>query len=175
MKPIEFSTLEKDISFLDFSNIANEILISSRNQIIWAPNGTGKTSIIKSLKTKQLPITFSNLETDNDLFKKSKKKLTIGLGIRDKERLENENTDLLNSIGIKDQLKKQGITSQKIASKVLPEFPRCTTDLEETFRTFNAEEASTLNKQINKEDIKFYLDNRFDINNLNETKMKYKN
>lgn len=170
MKPIEFSTLEKDISFLDFSNIANEILISSQNQIIWAPNGTGKTSIIKSLKTKQLPITFSNLETDNDLFKKSKKKLTIGLGIRDKERLENENTDLLNSIGIKDQLKKHGITSQKIASKVLPEFPRCTTDLEETFRTFNAEEASTLYKQINKEDIKFYLDNRFDINNLNETK-----
>ena len=170
MKPIEFSTLEKDISFLDFSNIANEILISSQNQIIWAPNGTGKTSIIKTLKTKQLPITFSNLETDNDLFKKNKKNLTIGLGIKDKERLKNENTDLLNSIGIKDQLKKYGITNQKNACEVLPEFPRCTTDLEETFRTFNAEDASALYKQINKEDIKFYLDNRLDINNLKETK-----
>ena len=170
MEAIEFSTLENDINFLDFSNVTNEILISSQNQIIWAPNGTGKTSIIKTLKMKQLPITFSNLETDNDLFKKSKNKLTIGLGIKDKERLENENTDLLNSIGIKDQLKKYGITSQKSASEVLPEFPRCATDLEETFRAFNAEDASALNKQINKEDIKFYLDNRLDINNLNETK-----
>lgn len=170
MNQIKFSSLEEDISFLDFSNIANEILISSQNQIIWAPNGTGKTSIINTLKTKELPITFSNLETDNDQLKKNKKKLTIGLGIKDKIRLENENTDLLKSIGIKDQLKKYGISTQKNASEILPEFPRCTTDLEETFRTFNADDASTLCKQINKEDIKFYLDNRLDINNLNETK-----
>lgn len=170
MNQIKFSSLEEDISFLDFSNIANEILISSQNQIIWAPNGTGKTSIINALKTKELPITFSNLETDNDQLKKNKKKLTIGLGIKDKIRLENENTDLLKSIGIKDQLKKYGISTQKNASEVLPEFPRCTIDLEETFRTFNADDASTLSKQINKEDIKFYLDNRLDINNLNETK-----
>ena len=82
MNQIKFSSLEEDISFLDFSNIANEILISSQNQIIWAPNGTGKTSIINALKTKELPITFSNLETDNDQLKKKKKKLTIGLGIK---------------------------------------------------------------------------------------------
>ena len=105
MEEIKFSSLEKDISFLDFSDIANELLISSQNQIIWAPNGTGKTSIINTLKTKELPITFSNLETDNDLLKKNKKKLTIGLGIKDKKRLENENDELLKSIGIKDQLK----------------------------------------------------------------------
>ena len=77
MDQIEFSSLEEDISFLDFSNIANELLISSQNQIIWAPNGTGKTSIIKALKTKELPITFSNLETDNDSLKKNKKKLPL--------------------------------------------------------------------------------------------------
>lgn len=170
MEEIKFSSLEKYISFLDFSDIANELLISSQNQIIWAPNGTGKTSIINTLKTKELPITFSNLETDNDLLKKNKKKLTIGLGIKDKKRLENENDELLNSIGIKDQLKKYGIANKANASEVLPEFPRCTTDLEETFRTFNADDASTLYKQINKEDIKFYLDNRLDINNLKETK-----
>lgn len=174
MKPIEFSALEKDISFLNFSNISNEILISSQNQIIWAPNGTGKTSIIKSLKMKKLPITFSNLETDNDLFKKNKKKLTIGLGIQDKEKLENENANLLDSVGIKDQLKRYGITSQKIAKEALPEFPRCTTDFEKTLCTFNVDAASELYQQINKEDLRFYLENRIDINNINETKNEIK-
>ena len=165
MESIEVGQLVQEASHLSFKS--NSSLDLLRSQIIWSPNGTGKTSVVKALMSKRsLPITFADLEASRNDFVKNGKRLEIGLGIRGVEELIQANEDILRDFDVKKCLKDAGISNQAKARRFLPNYPRCTTDLEATLLSFQMKAAQELIKSLDSEDMEFYVSHRAALNDL---------
>lgn len=168
MDPIKTEVLADIIPHISFGPITE--LGFSNNQIIWSPNGTGKTSIVKALESLgSLPISFADLEASRSDFIKNGKQLTIGLGIKRINQLVSVNNAIVDSCDVKRRLKAAGLNNQANAKKLLPKFPRCTSDPSDTFLAFQRKAASRIIGLLPYGDLEFYVAHREQLNELSDT------
>lgn len=160
---VTVSELQSRLSHLDLSQLG-ETLDLSRNQIIWSPNGTGKSSIFKALKSLNKPsLAFAELDDSRVEFKNNGNALIIGLGIHRIDELRAERDGALKSAKVKQSLKQFGINNLKAAAKLLPDFPRCTADQSKTLSDYSQSAAKSLISKIDQRDFKFYLQHRAEL------------
>jgi len=113
MNKEEFLNIESN--HLKFSN--NFEIDLNDDQIIFAPNGVGKTSIFKLFISENKFDRYFSQEDLKDNFIKNKKKINIGPNILRLNKLKKKKSELVEKIGSKTLLKKASISNAKIAAE----------------------------------------------------------
>lgn len=160
---VSVAKLQQQLDHLDLSALGSTLDLS-QSQIIWSPNGTGKSSIFKALKSLDNPsLAFAELDDSRVEFKKAGNTLSIGLGIHRIDELQVEQDEALKSAKVKQSLKQFGISKISVAAKLLPDFPRCTADQNQTLCDYNMTAAKSLIGKIDQRDFGFYLKHRAEL------------
>lgn len=150
------------VDYLDFSQVKIDF---SKPQIIWAPNGVGKTSLYKGLQQGQLP-TASFAEFNNNrpgFVKDAKDTLRIGASVRRLDTLQSSREQLLNDCGIQRNLKDVGLTAAGPIKKTFPTHPNCKKDHAGNLSCFSADAAKRLCDTIPERDAAFFVTNWQDL------------
>lgn len=108
------------IAYLDLHDVEIDL---NRTQIIWAPNGVGKTTIYKALQNAG--INLGNVaylaceDMRKDFAKSAKKTLRLGAHVSEIDDLENQIKSIVETCDIKNKFKEVGLTTATAFKKLL--------------------------------------------------------
>lgn len=132
----------------DFLSLDTNLKIkANENSIIFAPNGTGKSTIYKTILTKNQDssdyffIDYENLRLN---FIKNKKKITFGPRIDMIKEIDEKVDKLLKSNNLNNSIKNLGITTQAKAKEVFDGFENKFKDNLYLTQTFNVSKLDVL-------------------------------
>ena len=116
IQKIQFAEL--GIDYIHGPDIEFEL---GRNQIIWAPNGTAKSSICRAIAAKKpKSIMLVDYESCLDSFRRrNKKSISIGTSIQRISELQKRIGEIDDEAGIRKALKSFGITNEKNAYEII--------------------------------------------------------
>ncbi len=106
-----------EISYLKFDSEFN-INLENKIKVILAPNGTGKTSIYKNIKSRFSNYSFIDYNEVRQSVISKKNEIVIGASIVLIDSKKNEKNKLLENIDIKRNLKTFNITNSKTAKAI---------------------------------------------------------
>lgn len=157
----------KSLGHLDLIELELDLSVS---QIIWAPNGVGKSSIFNALKEEERPhLSFAEFSNNRASFaKEAKRKLRIGLRIHEIDRISAQKDELLAKCEIPNQLKHFGLTSVAAIEKVLPTYRDCKSNIEKDLYDYSGSSAKILIEKISEQDEQFFIDNWEKLKSLSE-------
>ncbi len=121
-----------------------EINIKSKSKIIFAPNGTGKTSIYKVTKENHPEFEFIDYDEIRQSMIDKKKKITIGTNILLLQTKKEVKESKLNELAIDKVFKGLSITNSTHDSNISDNFGRSATEIEDMILNFEATKLSTI-------------------------------
>lgn len=146
-----------DIDYLDFQRFDLDLTESS---IIWAPNGVGKTSIYKHLKTKLgNQVTFVDCEDYKSSILKTKKNITIGADIASLQEAKEKRAELVEKFDLTGALKQYNLTSAKKIEEVIPSKKNCRKEQISLIENYNPDTVKEFFSAVRAEDTAFYVAN----------------
>ncbi|TXF37554.1 hypothetical protein E4J93_03265 [Collinsella sp. BA40] len=162
MDRLTIKEIDDAIVHLDFSSVSCKD--SSRSVIVWAPNGTGKSSIVRALREiGSRSIQIADCEENKLEFVKMNKKLSIALNLNRLADLENDKNVAASSINAKKRLKDLGITSKAIVSQVFPGQAWSPSANEDIIPKFRKDAAIALSERLSVKDLRFYAHHRKEL------------
>lgn len=110
------------VNHLDLSRVTIDF---GKSQIIWAPNGVGKTSLYNALQQGQLDsASFTEFNNNRAEFVKSAKDtLRIGAHVQQLDELQERRKHLLDDCDMQRNLKDVGLTAARQIKETFPSYP----------------------------------------------------
>lgn len=155
------STIDKEelesIDYLSFHSFELNLL---DNNIVWAPNGVGKSSIYRQLqKTRKGNISFVDCEAYKTDIIKKKKAINIGANISSLAQAQSELDEIKSKFDIEGSLKKYELTNATTINNAIPDLKDCKKEPIRTITSFSPERVRELLTLVDGEDIEFLLRN----------------
>lgn len=146
-------------------------------QIIWAPNGVGKTSIYRALQNMGFTdIAFHQFNENRDSYIKGlKKELRIGLHIKEIANLQSERADVIASVENIGGLKHFGATTIAALEEITPTYGQYKTNYEKLIGYADESAALRLAELIPENDAAFFLRHWTELGRLSQTKKEIDN
>ena len=146
------------VNHLDLSRVTINF---GESQIIWAPNGVGKTSLYNALQQGQLDsASFTEFNNNRAEFVKSAKNtLRIGAHVQQLDELQERRKKLLDDCDMQRNLKDVGLTAARQIKETFPSYPNCKKEHAENLKEFSADSARQLCEAVPKDDAKFFVNN----------------
>ncbi len=148
------------ITYLDLHDVEIDL---DRTQIIWAPNGVGKTTIYKVLQ--DAGINLGNVaylaceDMRKDFAKSAKRTLRLGAHVSEIDDLKNQVKSIVDTCDIKNKFKELGLTTAAAFKKILNGYPQAKDDYEDDLKTFDGRLASQLINDVSPQDSAFFVAN----------------
>lgn len=144
------------VNHLDLSRVTIDF---GKSQIIWAPNGVGKTSIYNALQQGQLDsASFTEFNNNRAEFVKSAKDtLRIGAHVQQLDELQERRKHLLDDCDMQRNLKDVGLTAARQIKETFPSFPNCKKEHAENLKDFSADSAKQLCDAVPVDDARFFV------------------
>lgn len=144
------------VNHLDLSRVTIDF---GKSQIIWAPNGVGKTSIYNALQQGQLDsASFTEFNNNRAEFVKSAKDtLRIGAHVQQLDELQERRKQLLDNCDMQRNLKDVGLTAARQIKETFPSYPNCKKEHAENLKDFSADSAKQLCDAVPEDDAKFFV------------------
>lgn len=144
------------VNHLDLSRVTIDF---GKSQIIWAPNGVGKTSLYNALQQGQLDsASFTEFNNNRGEFVKSAKDtLRIGAHVQQLDELQERRKHLLDDCDMQRNLKDVGLTAARQIKETFPSYPNCKKEHAENLKDFSADSAKQLCDAIPEDDAKFFV------------------
>lgn len=119
-------------------------------QIVWAPNGVGKSSIYRALKDMGLERTrfIACDDMRSEFVRGTKRNLLIGSHIEEIEELEAKKNSVVGACAIGDGIKYFNLTNKEKIKAVLPSFPDLKKDLAGDILAADTENAALLASRV---------------------------
>ncbi len=154
-------TLTDEDFKVEHLNLSKVTIDFGTPQIIWAPNGVGKTSLYKGIQRGQLPSASFTEFNDNraEFAKEAKDTLRIGAHVRKLDELQSRRQRLLDGCDMPGGLKEVGLTAVKPIKAALPSHPDCKKNLDGNLKSFVADDAIRLCKTVPEGDRAFFVAN----------------
>ncbi|MEG1861894.1 MAG: hypothetical protein RR206_09425 [Bacteroidaceae bacterium] len=166
--------MERVLESVDFAAIAylntEHLKINlNKSQIIWAPNGVGKSSIYKSLKGNIDKVSFAECSDYRASFaQEAKKKLCIGAQIQAIKSLRTQLEQEIESCAFPNSLKALGLGNVTDIKAAFPAYPKAKTDLACNLKTFRQDRAVKLADALQNADLSFFVANWRDLQNMSQ-------
>lgn len=114
----------EELSIIEYLTFNDFRLPLDKSQIIWAPNGVGKSSIYKALQNLELnKVRFVACDDMRKEFVRAvKKKLEISSHTEEIERIEAEKKELIENSGVGERLKDFDLNSVQKLKAALPSY-----------------------------------------------------
>lgn len=144
------------VNHLDLSRVTIDF---EKSQIIWAPNGVGKTSLYNALQQGQLDsASFTEFNNNRAEFVKSAKDtLRIGAHVQQLDELQERRKHLLDDCDMQRNLKDVGLTAARQIKETFPSYPNCKKEHAENLKVFSADSAKQLCDAVPEDDAKFFV------------------
>lgn len=144
------------VNHLDLSRVTIDF---GKSQIIWAPNGVGKTSLYNALQQGQLDsASFTEFNNNRAEFVKSAKDtLRIGAHVQQLDELQERRKHLLDDCDMQRNLKDVGLTAARQIKETFPSYPNCKKEHAENLKVFSADSAKQLCDAVPEDDAKFFV------------------
>lgn len=163
------SDKEFRVDHLDLSRVSIDFC---KPQIIWAPNGVGKTSLYRGLQHGQLSFAsfteFSDARAE--FVKESKNTLRIAAHVRQLDELQDRRRKLLDECRFQSNLKDVGLSAKGPIKHAFPTHPNCKTDPSGNLKAYSDEAAERLCSVISEEEASFFVGNWRDLKSVESLK-----
>lgn len=148
---------QKELSSIGHLNFDGFEMDLGKPQIIWAPNGVGKSSIYRVLEESGLDrAQFIACDGMREEFVRgAKRNLIIGSHIEEIEELELSREKIVESCGVSDGIKRFSLTNKNNIKAVLPSFPSLKTDQVGDILAADTESAALLASRIGENGVFF--------------------
>lgn len=169
MDCLTIKEIDNAVAHLDFSGVSCKDEAGS--VIVWAPNGTGKSSITKALgEIAPRSVQLADCEESKLEFAQLNKKLSIALNLNRLADLENDKNAAATSVNAKKRLKDLGITSKAIVSQVFPGQAWSPSANEDIIPKFKKDAAIALSERLSVNDLRFYVHHRKELSEVQSLK-----
>lgn len=145
------------IEYLDFRKFDLDL---TKSNIVWAPNGVGKTSIYKHLQTKLgNQATFVDCEDYKNGILKARKTITIGADIAPLQEAKEKRAGLIGKFDLPGSLKQYGLSTAAKIGEAIPSRKNCKKEEISLIENYNPDTAKEFFSAVHPEDTAFYVAN----------------
>lgn len=159
-----------EINYLNFDSEFN-INLESKIKVILAPNGTGKTSIYKNIKSRFPNYSFIDYNEVEQSVISKKDEVVIGASIVLIDSKKSEKNKLLEKIDVKGNLKNFNITNPKTAKAISDNLDILRKDSEKAVASFTNEKLECI-FSMSDDDRVFFNENARKLLDIEEIKTK---
>ncbi len=159
-----------EINYMNF-DVDFKITIADKIKIILGPNGTGKTSIYSSIKSRHQDYSYIDYNDVEQSVIASKNKIIIGASVLKLNEKYDEKNKLINEVNIKDNLAKFNITNTASAKSISDNLELLRKDHEKAISEFNNDKIEIL-LSFSNEDSNFIKDNFNEIKTIEKIETK---
>ena len=130
-------------NYLNFDANFN-LEITDKSKVVFAPNGTCKTTIYNCIKNKHPELEFIDYDELKQSIIDNKKELIIGTNIVQLLQKQNEKKQIFNEIDIAKTIKSLGITNSEADKKISNNFKRNAESFEKMLTEFAKDEVQNI-------------------------------
>lgn len=128
---------DKEVNFLEFSNDFKIDVRKEKIKVIFGPNGIGKTSIYRSIKSRFPKLKYIDYDKIQDSVISNKDTMIISSKINAINRKNDEIIDILNSINVSDNIKLFKISNRNDYNNISDNFYSYKSNSKQAIKDFN--------------------------------------